>query len=354
MNKIKNIQSLRGVAVLLVVLFHLFIVENKYSHFDTLLPNILQFGNFGVDLFFVISGFVMVTVTRGKFQDAKQSLMFLYNRLTRIYPLYWVYSLLALVVFLVRPSWVNSSQGNQVNILASFLLLPSDKLPLVQVGWTLIHEIYFYLVYFFIFLIVSDDFLIYAVIVWGICVTFFNLYLHAGNPFLDLVLNPLTLEFLGGCLLAIQYYKTKNDGLRSDTLLIVAGVSLLVAVFGYDYYRISTGIVAPSGWWRVLLYGLPALCITYSLIHAERRGYVLPLTLSWVGNASYSIYLSHLFTINVIGRLWSIFSVDYLYDNVIFILITLILVLLVGFLSYWLVENKLLTTSHNIINRLNK
>ena len=349
MKKINNIQSLRGNAVLFVVFFHLYIVENKYSGFGTILPETLQFGTFGVDLFFVISGFVMVTVTRGKFQNVKQSLRFLYHRLTRIYPLYWVYTFVALAVFLIQPTWVNSSQGNQVNILESFLLLPSNILPLVQVGWTLIHEVYFYLVYFLIFLLLPERLLTYAIGGWGLIIVIANLFINAWNPYLNLIFHPLTVEFLSGCLLAILYYRKDGSKFSARTLLSAAGVTSILALVAYEYYRTSTGEVAPLGWWRVFLYGLPAIIITACLIYAERTGFVFHSSLSRVGDASYSIYLSHLFTINVAGRIWAVFAVDGLLDNVLFILITFTVVLLVGFLSYSLIETKLLGLSRKII-----
>lgn len=348
MKKINNIQSLRGIAVLFVVFFHLYIVENKYSRFSTVLPDTLQFGTFGVDLFFVISGFVMVTVTRGKFQNVKQSLRFLYHRLTRIYPLYWIYTLMALVVFLIQPTWVNSSQGNQVNILESFLLLPSNILPLVQVGWTLIHEVYFYLVYFLIFLLLPERLLTYAIGGWGLIIVIAKLSINAWNPYFNLIFHPLTVEFLGGCLLAILYYRKDGSKFSAWTLLSVAGVTLLLAVVAYEYYRTHTGVVAPLNWWRVLLYGLPSLIIAACLIYAERAGFVFHSYLSQVGDASYSIYLSHLFTINVVGRIWAFFTVEGWFDNILFILTTLAGIFLVGFLSYRLIETKLLMISRKI------
>ena len=350
MKKINNIQSLRGFAVLFVVFFHLFIVENKYSGFNTLLPTTLQFGAFGVDLFFVISGFVIVTVTRGKFQSVKQSLRFLYHRFTRIYPLYWIYSLLALAVFLVQPAWVNNSQGNQINILESFLLLPSNILPLVQVGWTLIHEVYFYLVYFLVFLFLPETLLVYAVGGWGLVIIMANLSIKVLNPYLSLIFSPLTIEFLSGCILAVMYYRKEESKFNTLTLLGVAVVTLILALVAYEYYRASTGQVAPLDWWRVLLYGLPAWIITYCLIYAERTGFVFHSYMTQIGDASYSIYLSHLFTINIVGRIWVNFSVDGLFDNVLVILITFTVVLLAGFWSYSLVEIKLLGLSRKLIN----
>ena len=136
--KIRNVQALRGVAVLLVVAAHLCIVEGRFAG-DGMLPQSGEIGFVGVDLFFVISGFVMVTVTRGRFGRWRQVGRFLYHRATRIYPLYWVVSTAVLCALLVRPEWINASQGGQVDIFRSFALLPQPGLPLLAVGWTLIH-----------------------------------------------------------------------------------------------------------------------------------------------------------------------------------------------------------------------
>ena len=231
MGKIQNIQALRGVAVLSVVFFHLLMIERKYGGSKTILPEFFQFGMFGVDLFFVISGFVMFTVTRGRFQIPKHALRFLYHRVARIYPTYWVYSVLVLIVFLLKPTWVNNSQGNQVNILSSFLLLPSQTLPLVMVGWTLIHEMYFYLVFFIIFLLISERHLVYAIFIWGICVALLNLNAESSSPALAIISHPLTFEFLGGCILASIYYK-KEIKIKNSILLVLAGLSLLSAIYG--------------------------------------------------------------------------------------------------------------------------
>lgn len=293
----------------------------------------------------------MVLVTKGNFQDMKQSLKFLYNRLTRIYPLYWIYTLIALMVFLIQPTWINSSQGNQVNILESVLLLPSNKLPLVQVGWSLIHEVYFYLVYFLIFLIIPENLLMYAIAAWGCIVIVMNLWLKPGNPYLDLAFNPLTIEFLSGCMLAILYFRRGGSKLSAQTLLIFAGSALIFAIMGHELYKANTNLIAPTNWWRVFLYGLPAFAITCCLIIAERVGFTFHSWLSQVGDASYSIYLSHLFTINVVGRIWTLFTVDGLYDNLLFIVVSLIAVLVVGFMSYWLIEKRLLTFSRQVIQR---
>lgn len=345
MNKLQNIQALRGVAVLAVVFFHLVLIERKYGGVDTLLPDWLKFGMFGVDLFFVISGFVMVTVTRGKFQKIREALTFLYHRVSRIYPLYWVYTTLALIIFLVQPTWVNSSQGNQVNILASYLLLPDELLPLVQVGWTLIHEMYFYLVFFVILLLMPEKYLPISTLLWGAVIVFFGR--STGTPTYNLAFHPLTIEFLIGCLLAWHYHNFVIQKISGTTLVGIASLGMLTAILGYVYYESLTAS-PPEGWQRLFYYGIPAAVIVFCITHAERNGTILPNALIKSGNASYSIYLSHLFTINVVGRVWNIFSVDGLWDNLIAIIVTFALVLLAGFISYWYVETPLLNLSRKI------
>jgi exopolysaccharide production protein ExoZ len=174
--KIQAIQALRGVAVLAVVAFHSMVVERKYSDGDSLLPDWLRFGESGVDLFFVISGFVMVTVTRGRFGRIREVTRFVWSRITRIYPTYWFYFLLTLSVLMVKPNWVNTSLGGQSNLLASFLLLPTDGLPLVMVAWSLIHELWFYLV-FAVLLLFSERTLLLSLSCWAAAVVGINLFL---------------------------------------------------------------------------------------------------------------------------------------------------------------------------------
>ena len=146
MNKWLFIQALRGFAVLGVVAFHSMSIEKKYSGGDLLLPDFLLLGQSGVDLFFVISGFVMVTVTMGRFVRDREMQRFLWGRFTRIYPTYWFYFFLTAVVYFIKPSWVNSLYGHQAELFTSFLLFPNQQ-PLVMVAWSLSHELWFYSIF---------------------------------------------------------------------------------------------------------------------------------------------------------------------------------------------------------------
>jgi len=334
--RIYNIQSLRGIAAILVVFSHLLIIEQKYGGTNSILPELSRFGVFGVDIFFVISGFIMVTITKGKFQSFKEMSRFISHRAARIYPIYWFYSLLVLLVFLIYPELVNSSQGNQVDILSSFLLIPSETLPLLAVGWTLIHEVYFYMVFSLILLIVNEKKLVYALLFWGVGIVIFNLFFKPSSPFITLITHPLTLEFIAGCLLAVFYFKNKIQ-VNSSTLFLFIALTLIASLYLFSSDIGANGLT-PQGWMRPLILGIPAVLIVYFLLIAENNNLVFSKIFVTLGNASYSIYLSHILTLSVIGRVWDIFNSNSIIDNWIMIPVMFVLTCVAGVASYFWIE----------------
>ena len=340
-SKIENIQALRGVAVLGVILVHLTKIEEKYFHGNTILPGFLHIGISGVDLFFVISGFVMVTITRGLFQNRSALYGFFYNRTTRIYPLYWFYSLLALMVFLIRPGMVNSSQGSHVNIIASFLLLPQDIAPLIMVGWTLIHEMYFYLV-FAVLLLFPERWLLPLLIIWGVVAIGIVPELElTGNPFIAVATSPFTLEFIAGCVIAYTYFIKKYN---SSVLHYFIIVSLVWWLVGYGIFVVETHALEPlSVWIRILIFGIPATLVVFSLVNIEREmGQKLPNWLILIGNASFSIYLSHILVISALGRIWGVGLIKNPWMNFTALLTIFLSAIAIGILSYQRLERPLL------------
>jgi len=338
-DKIVNIQALRGIAVLLVILYHLIKIEGKYGHGNTVLPSLLSIGMSGVDLFFVISGFVMVTITRGWFQNTSAIRRFLYHRVTRIYPAYWFYSLLVLVVFLIKPEMVNSSQGGQVNIFASFLLLPQELLPLLAVGWTLIHEMYFYLV-FALLLLFPERWLLPLLMIWGAGAMAMGFALPlTGNPVAQVVTHPLTLEFIAGCVIAHVYF-LKRYSSSGWYFLVLALIWWLV---GYGIHAVQGYGLEPTGWSRVLLFGVPATLLVFALVNMERANeQKLPYWLVLIGNASFSIYLSHVLVISALGRIWGGLAIVNTGANVAALMVILLSVLAIGILSHQILERPLL------------
>ena len=93
---------------------------------------------------------------------------------------------------------------------------------------------------------------------------------------------------------------------------------------------------------------MPALFVVFSFINAERNGFVIHSSLINIGDASYSIYLSHILTLTAAGRIWSAFSSDSLYDNYLMVPMLFILAIIVGVFSYRYIEKPLLAYSRRI------
>lgn len=328
-----SVQCLRGVAALLVVLFHLRIVEARFGAGEPLLPSFVRFADAGVDLFFVISGFVMVTVASGRYGSPAQAGRFLARRTWRIVPPYWFYTTLVVVLMLVAPDAVNSSYADQ-GIVASYLLWPQAQLPLLTVGWTLIHEMYFYLAMAVAIAFLRERHLPVFLLCWATLVTIGQVALADGaHPVTALLLNAMTLEFIGGALVAV-YWR------RLGTRMSVAWVALGAMGFATGLFVLDqAGTQAPGPVLRTLLFGTAGVLVVAGAATLERLDrWQAPRWLATVGEASYSLYLSHVFVISAAGRLWHWSGLNTTgTQHALFVLATLLACIVAGQVSYrWL------------------
>ncbi|MFK3796982.1 acyltransferase family protein [Pseudomonas sp. NPDC088444] len=350
MERIYSLQGLRGVAVLGVVLFHMTAVEHKYSGGDILLPPLLDFFQLGVDLFFIISGFVMVIVSRGRFRKIAESKRFLFNRVSRIYPTYWLYYGLTLAVVLVQPNMVNSTHGSS-NLLMSFLLLPNDKVLLVMVAWSLVFELWFYLVFTGLMLF-RERWLPAFLALWAVLLVAFNSVENWQdyNAALRIILHPYSLEFIIGVALALLFYSRHCARISTPMIFVALAVALIPGVGLIGYYRLfdDQGLV------RMFSVGAVFGVLVLGLALLERRHYLhMPPFLVAVGDMSYTVYLSHLLVLGVIGRFWQVFGSwsSSLLDNVLFALLMMMAVLCYGWVGYRCFEKPILDRSNDFSRR---
>lgn len=333
MERLYSLQGLRGLAVLGVVLFHMTSVELKYSGGDQLLPDWLDFFQLGVDLFFVISGFVMVIVSRGRFQSAVEGRRFLFNRVSRIYPTYWLYFFITLAVYLVQPGIVNSSHGGS-DLWRSFLLLPSDKVLLVMVAWSLVFELWFYLV-FSVLLFFRERWLPWLMALWALVLLLFNSVedWREFSPAIAVVLHPYALEFIAGAFMALFFYSRYSERIPDVLVYGVLAAVLLTGIPVIGLYALFEG----HGLSRMLVVGTVFGCLVFTLAMLERRGHVaMPKGLVLIGDMSYTVYLSHLLVLGVIGRLWQVIGgwPGTLLDNISFAALMMGAVLCYGWVGY--------------------
>jgi exopolysaccharide production protein ExoZ len=334
--RIVSVQVCRGVAALLVVLAHLHGIETKYTTSNHLL--FIEHGALGVDLFFVISGVVIASVTAGKFASPRNARVFLYHRLARIFPIFWIYTTLTLIARHLSGDSIQS-----FNLLASYLLIPTHSPMFLLQGWTLSYELYFYLVFFLLLLLAPEPIAPWLLAFWGITVV--ALKLHIGlspSPIVQLLISPSVLEFLAGCILFHIYRRGRLHPAAGIVLLATSALVLTAIILYTAHIHATPYWIIDHPWRRPLLYGSFATLFLFGAIELERTGIIryLPL-LSSIGDWSYSIYLSHALVLALVARV----VVHLLPHHASILVITLIglpAVLIVGYLSYIYLERPLL------------
>ncbi len=301
--RLASLQALRGIAALAVVLFHLRGVELKYLGGPSVLDAVGRYADAGVDLFFVLSGFVMTTICAGRYTRPGEGWRFLIKRAWRVLPLYWLFTTVVLLLMAFVPSMVNSSYAGQ-SVLASYLLIPHGQLPLLTVGWTLVHEAYFYLVFAALVAAVPERFVPACLVAWaGLIGAAGWMPPGAVTPAHYLVTNPLTYEFIGGALLGLYWRRIPAQMalplMASGAVLVVAAAALLSAA-GPPSISVLT---------RVALFGTASVLLVAGAVTREAKGrFSVPAMLIRMGDYSYSLYLSHVFVISAIGRVWAAFA----------------------------------------------
>lgn len=342
------IQTLRGIAISGVLLFHSGFIARKYFN-GVLNPSLLlDYGKAGVDLFFVISGFIMVTVTRNKFGALNQSFKFVIARTSRIYPTYWVYFFITLVIYLTNPKLVNSSVGNHANLISSFFLLPSEQLPLVMVGWSLIHELWFYFVFSFL-LLTSEKNLLPCLLVWASLIIFINSISSnpSSSPYIRLIIHPYSLEFILGSITAISLRPFIIKSPISPLLILSCS---LASICGLAYI-FNHRILLHEDIERCIVVGGTFSLLSFSLALIELKGKLkFSGLLNWLGGISYTIYLSHILVLSGMGRTLNlVVQNSYLgfYPLVIWLLL-FISVIFYGWLGYKYMEQPLIKFSRQL------
>ncbi|TDS87840.1 peptidoglycan/LPS O-acetylase OafA/YrhL [Rahnella sp. BIGb0236] len=302
-NKITSIHYLRGVAALLVVFFHFrFYLNDAYSQKD--LGSILFGGGaFGVDLFFMISGFIISLST----ERNTSTFVFITRRFFRIYPAF-------LVTFSIGALFVFNSYSNEQLLRAMFFLhkdytleSPSFGYNILGPAWTLTYEIYFYLTFVIAMLtshkyrvILSSGMILVPIIIIQLYYTGGLTISGNGSPkipfetehyeLIRFISSPIMIEFIIG-MLFFEAYKRVNLGcLKTYSKHII---SLCFGLFLFLYFspsRYGFGLQGFGIWALILISG--------SLIYEKNNKINYSATLSFLGDISYSLYMSHYLVIN--------------------------------------------------------
>jgi len=338
---LSGIQGLRGLAALLVVVTHVYSMELKYSP-DQLLGPWSYYGGFGVDLFFVISGFIMVHVTRGAARGPAGSGHFMLRRAARIYPLYWVVSAALLAVYLYKPEIVFSGIDRAPDLVKSFSLWPDHRPPLLAIGWTLTFEMMFYLFFAFALLLPQKRLgLFLALWATGIVIAHIpELRTHlAPRPLLALLTSAMSLEFIAGAALALWLPKLTVTRMQSTALMTLGFITAFIAAGVLSFYDEWILDNFPL---RAAIFGGPAAMIVFGIAAADYSGRTVSKALQTLGDWSYAIYLTHILTLAMMSLAWRKFAAPGLLDNIMMVPVLIAGSIIIGGLTYRFIEQPLM------------
>jgi exopolysaccharide production protein ExoZ len=295
-----SVQILRAVAALAVAAHHVQLDFATRMGLPAALPD-LNLGAAGVDVFFVISGFVMVYASESLFDRTDGPRRFWTRRLIRIVPLYWAVTSLYLVLTVLLPDMAASRYSPEL-IAASYLFYPYPRAdgimqPVAGLGWTLNYEMFFYLV-FGLSLALRRAAAVAAV---GGALVLATLLGWAAGPLpgaLGFWSDPIILEFVFGMLLALAL--RAGWRLKPATAVFLMGAGLLALALALPM-RMVTGL--PRG----LAWGIPVAIFVAGAVLGDFKRFesALARSLSAIGDASYSLYLLHPFVIRFFRELWS-------------------------------------------------
>ncbi|WP_269792393.1 acyltransferase [Stenotrophomonas sp. Iso1] len=339
--RFQSLQALRAIAALGVVLFHLQPYEAKYLSGHSLLGAFARQADSGVDLFFALSGFLMTTLATERYVGPRAALQFLSKRAWRILPTYWLLTIGIAALAFAAPSLIGIQPTGQ-EIAASLLLLPQAQLPILPVGWTLVHEAYFYLVFAAAIAVVPERFVTAYLIAWAMGVASIGPLLptDAGSA-ARLACSPLTLEFIGGALLGIYW---RAIPVNVAPFLALIGAAAIVGGMGF----VAWGHVAPlHQWQRVAVYGGGAILLIAGMVRMEHAGSIrVPTWLSALGDSSFALYLTHLFVMSAVARIWTLAGVGYtLIQHAAFVIAMVVACYVISRVFYVVVERPLLRLS---------
>lgn len=303
---------MRGIAALSVVFSHVGFIKG---------------GAFGVDLFFIISGFIMVYITRSGFDE------FIKKRFIRVVPLYWFMTMVVVFLVVIKPGLFSSTTFSYEFLIKSLLFIPFDRNgyiePLLGVGWTLNYEMFFYLIFFVSMKIshknriVLASFIIFSMVIFG-------LLLNPDDVIMKFFTSPLLIEFIFGMVLCNLYLKDFYGVKFPGVMAGFSALCIYIALFfvpGKEY-----------GDFRFLVWGVPTLLVFYFLLNMSFSFFGATF-LSWVGKISYSLYLTHLFVIHGFDRLLYPMDRVELYSISVF-LTSILISFLVAYVVWFIFEYK--------------
>ena len=337
--QIVAIQILRAIAAIAVSIGHaqafIGIPMERQGHvfgWNFLLP-----WGAGVDLFFVISGFIMVYSSERLFAAPGGAKVFAWRRLSRIVPLYWC----AMALLLIKMAVLQKPMPDAASVVTSFFFIPWDTQgtgvprPIYDLGWTLNYEMFFYTVFALCIWLRREV----AVALVSLCLSalvLFGLMFPQHNPQLFFWAQPIVLEFVFGMGLALLV----RHAFTLPALIRYALIALGAAAFFHDFLNTVAQPrlwLTPNDFLRVVGWGIPAAMIVGGCVlkKSERLGNnVFVGSGKLLGDASYALYLCHPIVMSAFAMVWFASGIDAKAPAYLGVAVSIVLAIVASILVY--------------------
>lgn len=295
--KFLSLEAGRFIAAFLVVLFHVGVTTAQPKYFGHYVVPAFAGGFAGVEFFFVLSGFVIVTAHYSDFGRADRgrvTLTFLWKRFVRLYPALWgVLVVLAPAIFFIKAlQWKGSV--SVADVVAAFTIAPFPVERILSVEWTLRYEVIFYALFALLLWRRAIGIAGFALLI-GLSVASYG---TEGTGLAGFFLVPYPLLFLGGALIG---WAARARPLRFGAVTLSLGIAIFAS-------RLAVCALHPehngARFWDTSIFGAGAALIVYGLVAQEiRRPVPVPGWLRYLGQASYALYLVHFPVVSVGAKL---------------------------------------------------
>jgi exopolysaccharide production protein ExoZ len=284
--RLHYIQICRGLAAIAVLLYHLDVATKEYLNY--VFFN-FDYGYLGVDFFFVLSGFIITYIHLKDIQQKGVAKNFLIKRFIRIYPLYWL--VLPLAIVLQSPDFKHKPELKYVlstwdGVLKNIILFPQpiSQMP-VGVAWSMVYEVVFYLV-FALCIVLGWKTTKVIFFSWTALILFSSRDIFIHTDITQHIFGNIVIEFLFGCVIGYLFLKGKElngKWLLTSLLLIAGGFTVFLLTHEFNRYSIAV----------TTLIGLTSAIILFYAATLDKRKFKAPEIFKIIGDASYSIYLTH-------------------------------------------------------------
>jgi len=327
-----SLQYLRALAAILVAIGHAVQIIPIYGRGDMVRD--LPIGGAGVDIFFVISGFIMCHIYASR---PTSGWVFFKRRLARVGPAYWIVTLATSAAILLAPALFRTSTVDLPLFLASmaFLAWPhpmlGEAMPVFLIGWTLNYEFFFYTLFALAIIALPVRPWLAVMCVFALCWVA-GLIFNPQQSVARFYLHPLTAEFAGGMLVWLAFRK----GLLRSPILGAVCIALGIAGLAWVNVHIPVGRLDTT---RIIYWGLPALVLVIGAVCMDAAGKT-PHSPLWrlLGDASYAIYLIHYLVLGLVRFLWGHFALKNLFSDILLVLFAVGLSLVASIGFYLLIE----------------